>query len=405
MPERRRSSRSRAMPLTAGLVVSVVTMGFAIATGPPAVGHTTASSTKTAEPRRTTTPDAPGITLASSKQFDLPDPFLLAVGSRYYLYMSSAFGDPVHANVPVVTGAPGHWSSVSDAMPHVAPWALPTSAGGLTWDPYVVHLGDRYLMYSAPQLRALSTPTHCIGVAVSDSPTGPFVPAGGPPLVCQTSSGGDIDAQLFSDPRGPGGTARPNYLIWKSDNNNRPGSGPTTIWAAPLSNDGLTLTGTAVAIFRPDRAWEQPIIEAPQMTKAPNGTDWLFFSGGGTFSSLTYAIGAASCAGPLGGCTDVLGAPLISSNSQGTGPGEETIFAGAEHSTWVLYNPWHTGIPGALLRPAEAALIGWNAEGPYVAQAGRFPSPPCSQCNSGRSGGAVRNKAPAKWPTSLSSWR
>jgi hypothetical protein len=161
----------------------------------------------------------------------------------------------------------------------------------------------------------------------------------------------------------------------------------------------------AVAIFRPDRAWEQPIIEAPQMTKAPNGTDWLFFSGGGTFSSLTYAIGAASCAGPLGGCTDVLAAPLISSNSQGTGPGEETIFAGAEQTTWMLYNPWHTGIPGALLRPAEAARIGWNAQGPYVAQAGLFPSPPCSQCNTGQPGGTARNKTPAKWPSSLSSWR
>jgi hypothetical protein len=218
--------------------------------------------------------------------------------------------------------------------------------------------------------------------------------------------GGDIDAQIFYDPQGPGGAAHPNYLIWKSDNNNLPGSGPTTIWAAPLSNDGLALTGAAVAIFRPDRSWEQPIIEAPQMTQAPNGTVWLFFSGGGTFSSPNYAIGAASCAGPLGGCTDISSAPLISSNAQGSGPGEETVFVGVDHSTWVLYNPWHTGDPGALLRPAEAARIGWSPQGPYVAQAGRFPPPSCAWCRTGLSGDTALGKTTTTtWPSSLWSWR
>jgi hypothetical protein len=294
---------------------------------------------------------------------------------------------------------------MTDSMPTVPSWARPATAGGLTWDPYVVHLGNRYIMYSAPELSSLSRPTHCIAVAVSSSPEGPFVPVGGPPLVCQTSLGGDIDSQFFYDPEGPGGAAHPNYLIWKSDNNNLRGSGPTVIWAAPLSDDGLALTGGGVVIFRPDRAWEQPILEAPQMTKAPDGTDWLFFSGGGTYSSPNYAIGAASCAGPVGGCNDTLPAPLISSNAQGSGPGEETIFVGADHSTWVLYNPWHSGGPGALLRPAEAAHIGWSPAGPYVAQAGRFPRPPCDRCGTSGSTTAGRGKPSTGWPKSLWWWR
>jgi hypothetical protein len=260
-------------------------------------------------------------------------------------------------------------------MPEVPAWAVPTSAGGRTWDPYVVRLGDTYVMYVAPQLRDHHPVAHCIGVAVSHSPRGPFVPVAGPPLVCQMWLGGDIDAQVFSDPHGPRGAAHPNYLVWKSDNNDLPGSGPTTIWAAPLSNDGLALTGKAVAIFRPDRAWEDPVLEAPQMTEAPNGTDWLFFSGGDGFYTPRYAMGAAKCAGPLGGCHDTSAGPLISSNAQGSGPGEETVFVGADHSTWVLYNPWHTGELEAFIRPAEAARIGWDTRGPYVAEAGRFPSP------------------------------
>jgi len=345
------------------VVVLVITLGDA--------GRATA----VAQPRPTSTPDAPGIALASSPKLDLPDPFLLSADGEYYLYLSTAFADSTHSNVPMLVGTPGHWSSVRDALPKVPSWALSTSTGAYTWDPYVVHLGDRYVMYFASQLRDFSPATHCIGIALSSSPAGPFVPTGTRPLVCQAELGGDIDAQLFSDPHGPNGAAHPNYLVWKSDNNDLAGSGPTTIWAAAMSDDGLTIEGPATKIFVPGEAWEQPVLEAPQMTTAPDGTDWLFYSGGGGFYSADYAVGAARCAGPLGGCHDVSAGPLISSNAQGSGPGEETIYVGDDHSTWVLYNPWHSHEMAALLRPAEAARIGWNSLGPYVAEAGTFPSP------------------------------
>ena len=337
-------------------------------------------ATAVTQPRPTTTPDAPGIILASSHQLDLPDPFLLSAHGRYYLYFSTAFNDPNHANVPELSGEPGHWGPVSDAMPKVPAWAVPASAGGSTWDPYVVQLGQRYVMYFATTLRHgafthPTHPTHCIGVAVSVSPEGPFVPVGREPLLCQDFLlGGDIDAQLFQDPHGPRGPAHHNYLVWKSDNNNLPGSGPTMIWAAPLSDSGLALAGKDVAIFSADRAWEEPVLEAPQMVEAPDGSDWLFFSGGTGFYSSRYAVGVAKCAGPLGGCHDTSSSPLISSNAQGSGPGEETVFVATDGSVWLLYNPWHAGAPFAVLRPVEAVHIGWNSLGPYVAEAGTFPS-------------------------------
>lgn len=358
--------------LVAAVTVASVTAATLVAT---TAGGAKTQAKAPVPLRPTTTPDAPGITLASSSQLDLPDPFLLAAHQRYYLYLSTAFADPTHENVPVMVGEPGHWGQASEALPTVPDWALSTSAGGATWDPYVVRLGNTYVMYFAPQLNDRPPATHCIGVAVSRSPAGPFVPVGGPPLVCQIQLGGDIDAQLFDDPHGPRGAAHPNYLVWKSDNNNLPGSGPTTIWAAPLSDDGLALAGDAVAIFQPDQAWEEPVLEAPQMVEVPNGADWLFFSGGGGFYTSSYAVGAAKCTGPLGGCRDILAGPLISSNAQGSGPGEETVFVAGDHSTWLLYNPWHTGELQALLRPAEAARIGWNRQGPFVAEARRFPPP------------------------------
>lgn len=335
-------------------------------------------STSLDDPPPTPTPQAPGINIASSKTIDLPDPFLFYSGGEYYMYLSTAFPDQ-NLNVPMLVGTPGRWwSQPVDALPQVPDWALPASSGTYVWDPDVVHLGDLYVMYFAATVRFDPTavrPTHCIGVAVSSSPRGPFVPEIGPPIVCQENLGGDIDVQFFSDPNGPGGAAHPNYLIWKSDNNNLPGSGQSTVWAASLSDNGLSLTGNPVAIFTGDEPWEQPIVEAPQMVQAPDGTDWLVFSAGDGFFSPDYAMGMARCNGPLGGCHSITDTPLISSNSQGSGPGEETVFVGSDRSTWILYSPWHSGNPFALLRPVEAVRIGWNEQGPYVAEAGRFPTP------------------------------
>lgn len=390
--------KARRTRLLSALISVVAVVGIVIATGVPAGGGTLqlakvsrASksggpldalvrmvSSQVPEPPPTSTPDAPGIQIARSHRFDLPDPFLLSAGGTYYLYLSNAFGDRTNSNVPVLSGRPGHWSPVSDALPNVPSWALSTADAANVWDPYVVYLEGRYIMYYSPTLAVdpnPRSPAHCIGVAVSFTPQGPFVPFGDTPLICQTSLGGDIDAQLFVDPYGPNGRAHPNYLIWKSDNNNLAGAGPTTIWAAPMSNDGLSVAGSGVPIFSPSLTWEEPVLEAPQMVLAPDRVDWLFFSAGSGFYTPRYAMGAAVCAGPLGGCHNTLAQPLITSNAQGSGPGEETVFVGSDHSTWLLYNPWHEDEFWRWFRPAEAVRIGWDARGPYVAEAGTFPAP------------------------------
>jgi Glycosyl hydrolases family 43 len=329
------------------------------------------------QPARTSTPQAPGIAIAESSEYDIPDPFLLAASGRYYLYFSSAFGDPTNSNVPLIVGSPGHWSGITDAMPSVPSWAWPSTTGATTWDPFVARVAGSYVMYSAPSIRGddLPTPMHCIAVAVSASPAGPFVAVGNAPLVCQPKLGGDIDAQLFDDPYGPRGSAHPYYLIWKSDNNNLPSHPVPTIWAAPLSNNGLTLEGTPKIIFRATTSWEKPVLEAPEMVLGPGGSDWLFFSSGDGYYTPVYSMGVAKCDGPLGGCHTFTSGPFIASNAQGVGPGEETVFVGSDHSLWLIYNPWHSRIKLAPLRPAEAVRIGWGPSGPYVAEAGEFPAP------------------------------
>lgn len=359
----------------AGLVLVVTAIVFAIAGTGRATARESAKAATFSEPRPTTTPETPGIVIASSPKLDMPDPFLMSARGKDYLYFSTAFADVTDSNIPVMSGRPGHWGPVTDALPKLPSWGVPSKDNGTTWGPFVTYLQGRYVMYFAALLRNHTPLSHCIGIATSSRPEGPFTPVGKSPLICQTSLGGDIDAVVFTDLHGPRGKAHPYYMVWKSDNNNILGWSPTTIWAAPLSNNGLSLAGKAVTIFNADRDWMAPLLESPQMTMAPNGSVWLFFSGGSGYYLARYAIGAAECNGPLGGCHSVTANPLIYSNLQGAGPGEETIYVGPDHSTWVLYNPWHSGEVFDLLRPTEAARIGWGPQGPYVAQAGEFPAP------------------------------
>jgi hypothetical protein len=343
-----------------------VVCALALGLGPSAL-----AGASLAQPPPASTPDSPGIAIAHAAQ-DLPDPFLLHTGNTYHMYISSSYFN--QQNVPVYVGTPGHWSAKPvDAVPNLPSWAANhPPKGGLSWAPTVYKLGKTYVMYFSPTIRYSLPVQHCVAVATASDPSGPFQVAA-KPLVCQRTFGGDIDAQLFVDPAGPDGPSHPNYLIWKSDNNSTPGTGTPTIWSQPVSNDGRTLLGAAVQIYVPDQPWEASLIEAPQMALSPTSTVWLFFSAGVGYFSPSYGMGAVKCVGPLGPCTDQSAGPLLGSNAQGAGPGEETYFVAPDASDWLLYSPIYTG--AILARPVEAARIGWNEAGPYVAEAGKFPSP------------------------------
>jgi hypothetical protein len=349
-------------------------LGAAVmAVGNPA-GAPTPAKTFARQPAPTYIPSAPGIAIAAAS-FDLPDPFILKANGTYYLYLSSAYGNNTQ-NVPLFVGRPGNWSRHSiDAVPQMPAWAIgDPGMAQLTWSPAVYKFGDRYVMYLAPQIRGSNPTQHCIAIATSPSPTGPFA-VSPTPFVCQGNLGGDIDPQVFVDPHGPDGPKHPDYFIWKSDNNSTPGDGIASIWAQPLSNDGFSLEGNPALLFQPDQSWQSTLVEAPQMALSPSKVVWLFFSAGQGYFSANYGMGAVRCAGPLGPCNLPLPGPLITSNDQGSGPGEETYFVGPDGSDWLLYSPVHTGDAFEIYRPVEAARIGWNSAGPYVADAGTFPSP------------------------------
>lgn len=302
------------------------------------------------EPPALSDPQDPGGIVNSGP--DQPDPFVFVQSGRYYLFTSQ---DQVPQDVPVRSAtAFGQWGVPSDALPDPPAWATPHAM----WAPDVARFGNDYMLYFTSDLARSSPPTMCIGDAISTNPAGPYIPSQ-TPFICQQSLGGSIDPRVFVDSDG-----QPS-MVWKSDQNSLELNLPTAIWSEPLSADGLHLLGPPTEIFSPDEAWQNSIVEAPQMVLV-NGVYYLFYSGG-WFNQTSYAIGVARCSGPSGPCHDTTSSPLLASDAQGAGPGEESVFSN-DAGIWMLYTPWSSSLPNpGPPRPVAMAHLGFGPYGPYLA--------------------------------------
>jgi hypothetical protein len=307
----------------------------------PSVGY--------ARPAPTQDPSAPGTVL--HRGGDETDAFMYQSGGVYYLFMSKT--GPNQPDVPVETATvPGDWSAPIDALPEFPAWAVP----GWAWAPDVHQFGDQYVLYFTSLLK--HTATMCIGAAVSSQITGPYTPLS-TPFICQPELGGSIDPRTFVDASGK------LYMVWKSDQDAVSHDTDTQVFSEPLSADGLHLLGQASVIFQPDRLWQGYIVEAPQLVVI-QGAYYLFYSGN-WFDQIAYAIGVARCAGPLGPCADTKPGPLLKTNSQGIGPGEESVFSDP-NGIWMLYSPSHSDEPvRSMPRPTMITRLGFGPDGPYLA--------------------------------------
>jgi beta-xylosidase len=258
---------------------------------------------------------------------NFPDPFVLPHEGRYLAYATNAERDQANVQMAVsddlVTWAPmrADGGKLHDAMPALPAWA----ERGWTWAPEVLKLEDRYLLFFTARERASGR--QCTGVAQSADPMGPFTSDAAAPLVCQRDLGGTIDASPFRDTDGK------LYLYYKADANAV--GKPTDIFVQPMTADGLGLTGEPVTLLTNDRPWEEHVIESPTMVRA--GEDYVMFYSANHFGwephqrLSPYAMGYATCAGPLGPCTDAPENPILYSYADRTagclsGPGHQAVF-------------------------------------------------------------------------------
>ena len=305
---------------------------------------------------------------------NFPDPFIVQHQGEFIAY-STNYG----LNLPMLTSRDlVRWTPVTtpdgkpvDGLPQLGPWAKTER----TWAPEVMQIGDKWLLYYTAANP--STSTQCIGVAVAGGPKGPFVDGSPRPLVCQPSEGGTIDAYPFRDEDGK------LYLYFKSDGN---AVGKRSIvWGQRLSDDGMQVVGEAVPLIQDDQKWEFKLVEAPAMVKS-RGRYQMFYSAayyGWDYPKerlSRYATGYATCAGPLGPCTDAPENPVLKSLNDRrrgclSGPGHPAIFdVGEQH--YIAFHAWAATKD---CRPAEEerhlyiAPLHWKNGKPEIGSSLRQP--------------------------------
>jgi beta-xylosidase len=251
---------------------------------------------------------------------NLPDPFVLRDGDAWYAYGTQGrFGTmPVLRSADLVT-----WEVAGDAMPVLAPW----TGAGRHWAPEVLRLGDRYLAYYTAMER--ETQDQCIGVAVADAPTGPFVDDSAAPLICEHAEGGSIDASPFVDDDGT------PYLLWKNDGNHI--GVRSWIRVQRLTEDGTGLVGEPVDLLTHDQGWEGPLVEGPTLLRH-DGRYVLLYSAN-DYGSDQYGVGYAVADAVTGPYTKPQAEPLMRSTPEAAGPGHGSVVA-TDGGLWYAHHAW-----------------------------------------------------------------
>jgi beta-xylosidase len=243
--------------------------------------------------------------------WDMADPHVLRVGKKYYLYPTShTRGFDVFVSEDLV-----NWELKGTVF---------DDPRGGAWAPDVFHNkrgdGKFYLYYTDnPPTGPRGGLNKQIGVAIADSPLGPFTDKGS---LFQES----IDAHLFQDDDGK------FYLYYVNL------TGGFKIMVQPMS-DPLTKIGEPKQLIHPTEDWEKisgHVTEGPFMLKR-NGTYYLMFSGTGA-DSPNYGIGYATSKSPLGPFVKYPGNPIVKRGGKILGPGHHAVVEGPDGKLWMIYH-------------------------------------------------------------------
>lgn len=328
--------------------------------------------------------DAPGT---SSERFHagepytgmFADPSVLRTQGRYYGVATNHDG----LNLPLMTSedlatwtprAPladaeawTGWSGYNDAMPTRPAWAVQAQADRANrfsqWAPSLARVGDTYVAAYSAARTLDDLRRSCIGLATSETPEGPYAPVSDEPTVCfEGSPRGviDPDVHVLRDGRA--------FLLWKQE-------GIVDVQEPALMVQRLSRDGTRLKTGSQPRrllelvrgTWKGGVIENPSMVRH-HGRTYLFYSAH-DWHSGDYAIGYATCRGPLGPCVDrTHDAPLIASDETVAGPGGADAFTDLDGGLRLAYAGWQPGRVGPYgdhartLRIATLASIGRGSD-------------------------------------------
>ncbi|HWS37470.1 MAG TPA: family 43 glycosylhydrolase, partial [Actinoplanes sp.] len=205
---------------------------------------------------------------------------------------------------------------ILDLGPDVA-WADDSA-----WAPTIAAKNGKYYFYFSGGLASGNTAKH-LGVAVADSPAGPFTDLGRPLVTAGTYPGQMIDPAVFTDDDGK------SYLYW--------GNGSS--YQVPLNDDMISFDPALVKTYKPTNYNEGSFVIKR------NGVYYFMWSENDT-RSADYRVAYATGPSPLGPWSDRAGVILSKDASLGIlGTGHHSVVRVPGTDDW--YTAYHRfAIPG-----------------------------------------------------------
>lgn len=264
---------------------------------------------------------------------DFPDPTLIrAPDGFYYAYATQTFRGGRWINIQVARSKDlVRWEHLGDALPQKPDWAQTTQD---FWAPSVVCNGSGYVMYysATPDVFHRPEAGHCLAVATSASPAGPFIDSGRPLLVGRGFE--YIDPMAFDDP-----VSGKRFLFW--------GSGFQPIRVQELASDGLAFAPGSEPV---ELIWPNPTGAFPRLVEAGwahrrGDFCYLFYSGDNCCGpGANYGVMVARSSSPLGpyqSLEDACGIPhslMLCRNDRWLAPGHNAIVTDAAGDDWIVYH-------------------------------------------------------------------
>ena len=254
---------------------------------------------------------------------DAPDPSIMrAADGSFYAYTTQSYHGATFLNLPVLRSTDlVHWTLVGDAFQQRPSWTPPGTDNGDIWAPHMVRFDDTYYLYFSA--RYLETARMAIGVATSDSPTGPFRDPLGEPLIVGDKGFDAIDPFVaeFADTK---------YIYWGSDG--------VPIHVQELSDDGLSLAGERRDVLSPSSRPYEGLIEAAWVLHHDESF-YLMYSGDGCCGEdAHYAVMVARSSSPTGPFVRNPANPILESNDGFFAPGHNATVQDDAGDDWIVYH-------------------------------------------------------------------
>ncbi len=258
-----------------------------------------------------------------------------------------------------------NWEFVKDALPYKPQW----KNSGFLWAPDICKVNGKYHIYYSYSLWGDTNPG--VGLAIADTPGGPFTDLGKLFLSNEVNVPNSIDP-FYIEENGK------KYLFWGSYST----ASNQGTYAIELSDDGKSI---------PDLTKKTKIAAGDfegVMIHKRNGYYYFFGSKGGCCdgAASTYNVRVGRSENLLGPYKDRdnnllttrgSGVFILGSNEIYAGPGHNArIVTDDEGTDWLLYhailktNPYISGNSGASKRPLMLDKVNWDNNWPSIAGSG-----------------------------------